>query len=112
LIPLSPDQHIAADLGRASGFPILDHRTLSESTTACSLHPRGAGWTVRLHEKGGKEHAMPCHHALAEAFRAYIDVAGIAEDRKGWLFRTPPPRQGGRDRSGNRLCATRDAWSP
>ena len=33
---------------------------------------------------------MPCHHALAEALRAYIDAAGIAEDRKGWLFRTSP----------------------
>jgi len=54
------------------------------------LRPRGAAWTVRLHEKGGKEHAMPCHHALAEALRAYIDAAGIAEDRKGWLFRTAP----------------------
>jgi len=54
------------------------------------LRPRGAGWTVRLHEKGGKEHAMPCHHALAEALRAYIDAAEIAEDRKGWLFRTAP----------------------
>jgi site-specific recombinase XerD len=52
------------------------------------LRPRGAGWSVRLHEKGGKQHAMPCHHALAEALRAYIDAAGIAEDRKGWLFRT------------------------
>jgi integrase/recombinase XerD len=52
------------------------------------LRPRGAGWTVRLHEKGGKQHSMPCHHALAEALRAYIDAAGIAEDRKGWLFRT------------------------
>ena len=30
---------------------------------------------------------MPCHHALAEALRAYIDAAGIAEDRNGWLFR-------------------------
>src|ERR1700692_92695 len=29
---------------------------------------------------------MPCHHALAEALRAYIDAAGIAEDRKGFLF--------------------------
>src|SRR4051812_3691504 len=47
------------------------------------LRPRGAGWTVRLHEKGGKQHSMPCHHALAEALRAYIDTAGIAEDRKG-----------------------------
>jgi site-specific recombinase XerD len=52
------------------------------------LRPRGAGWTIRLHEKGGKQHTMPCHHALAEALRAYIDAAGIADDRKGWLFRT------------------------
>jgi len=52
------------------------------------LRPQGAGWRVRLHEKGGKDHAMPCHHALAEALRAYIDAAGITEDRKGWLFRT------------------------
>ena len=33
---------------------------------------------------------MPCHHALAEALRAYIDAAGIAGDRKGFLFRTSP----------------------
>ena len=46
------------------------------------LRARGAGWTVRLHEKGGKQHAMPCHHSLAEALRAHIDAAGIAEDRK------------------------------
>jgi integrase len=31
---------------------------------------------------------MPCHHSLAEALRAYIDTAGIADDRKGFLFRT------------------------
>jgi site-specific recombinase XerD len=52
------------------------------------LWPQGAGWQLRLHEKGGKQHAIPCHHALAEALRAYIDAAGIADDRKGWLFRT------------------------
>jgi site-specific recombinase XerD len=52
------------------------------------LRPRGAAWTIRLHEKGGKEHAMPCHHALAEALHVYIAAAGIAEDRKGFLFRT------------------------
>ena len=54
------------------------------------LRPKGAGWQVRLHEKGGKHHEMPCHHALAEELRAYIDAAGIAEDRKGYLFRTAP----------------------
>jgi site-specific recombinase XerD len=39
------------------------------------LVPRGASWKVRLHEKGGKERVMPCHHALAEALHAYIDAA-------------------------------------
>jgi site-specific recombinase XerD len=58
------------------------------------LLPKGAGWQVQLHEKGGKQHVMPCHHALAEALRAYIDAAGIAEDRKGWLFRTSPRHNG------------------
>jgi site-specific recombinase XerD len=52
------------------------------------LRSRGADWTVRLHENGGKHHSMPCHHALAEALHAYIAAADIAEDRKGWLFRT------------------------
>jgi site-specific recombinase XerD len=54
------------------------------------LRSQGAGWQVQLHEKGGKQHAMPCHHAMAEALRAYIDAAGVAEDREGWLFRTSP----------------------
>jgi len=45
------------------------------------------GW-VRLHEKGGKHHTMPCHHALAETLHAYIAAAGIAEQSKSWLFRT------------------------
>jgi site-specific recombinase XerD len=55
------------------------------------LWPRGAGWTVRLHEKGGKQRAMPCHHALAEALRDYIDAAGIVEDRKGWRCQVKQP---------------------
>jgi integrase len=58
------------------------------------LRPRSAAWTIRLHEKGGKHHAMPCHHALAEALHAYINAAGIAEDRKGCLFRTSSGHNG------------------
>src|ERR1700761_1670343 len=54
------------------------------------LRPKGAGWQIQLHEKGGKQHVMPCHHALAEELRAYIDAAGIAEENKGYLFRTCP----------------------
>jgi integrase len=43
---------------------------------------------VRLHEKGGKRHEMPCHHSLEEYLHAYIDGCGLAGDRKGPLFRT------------------------
>ena len=37
------------------------------------------GW-VRLHEKGGKEHEVPCHHTLERFLDAYIEAAGIAHD--------------------------------
>jgi site-specific recombinase XerC len=43
---------------------------------------------VRLREKGGKAHAMPCHHNLETYLLAYIEGAGLAEDPKGPLFRT------------------------
>jgi len=36
---------------------------------------------VRLHEKGGKEHAMPCHHHLETYLQDYIEAAKIADDR-------------------------------
>jgi site-specific recombinase XerD len=43
---------------------------------------------VRLREKGGKPHAMPCHHNLKTYLTAYIEGAGLAEDPEGPLFRT------------------------
>jgi len=43
---------------------------------------------VRLREKGGKPHAMPCHHNLETYLTAYIEGAGLAEDPEGPLFRT------------------------
>ena len=43
---------------------------------------------VRLHEKGGKDHAMPCHHNLEQILTVYLDGAGLAADPKGPLFRT------------------------
>ena len=43
---------------------------------------------VRLHEKGGKRHEMPCHHNLEDYLRAYIDGQGLGADPKGPLFRT------------------------
>src|ERR1700688_164542 len=43
---------------------------------------------VRLREKGGKRHEMPCHHTLEAYLHAYIDGTGIGDDPKGPLFRT------------------------
>jgi integrase/recombinase XerD len=42
---------------------------------------------LRLHEKGGKRHEVPCHHSLDESLDAWIAAAGIG-DKKGPLFRT------------------------
>jgi site-specific recombinase XerD len=43
---------------------------------------------VRLHEKGGKEHTMPCHHNLEEYLIAYMDGCSLRYDPKAPLFRT------------------------
>ena len=43
---------------------------------------------LRLHEKGGRRHELPCHHSLDEYLDAWIAAAGIGDDKKGPLFRT------------------------
>lgn len=43
---------------------------------------------VRLREKGGKRHEMPCHPTLEMYLRDYIQGTGIGADPKGPLFRT------------------------
>lgn len=43
---------------------------------------------VRLHEKGGKDHAMPCHHNLEQALTQYMEGTGIAAAPQSYLFRT------------------------
>ena len=43
---------------------------------------------VRLHEKGGKRHEMPCHHNLEEYLTAYIGNQNLKDDPKGFLFTT------------------------
>jgi len=49
-----------------------------------------------------------CHHALAEALRTYIAVAGIAEDRKARLFRNARRRAAAA--LSNQLMTQPDAW--
>ena len=43
---------------------------------------------VRLHEKGGKRHEMPCHHTLEDYLVAYLEAGGLRSDPMGPLFRT------------------------
>ena len=49
---------------------------------------------MRLHEKGGKRHEMPCHHNLERYLQAYIEGAGLAGEDKAYLFRTARGRTG------------------
>ncbi len=52
------------------------------------VYPQNRRLWVRLHEKGGKQHAMPCHHNLESYLHAYIDGARLASDPKALLFQT------------------------
>lgn len=51
------------------------------------------GW-VRLHEKGGKEHEVSCHHNLETFLDAYVEQAGIGSEADGPIFRTTAGRTG------------------
>ena len=50
--------------------------------------PQKKRWWLRLREKNGKINEMPSHHKLESYLDAYIRAAGIADDRKGPLFRS------------------------
>jgi site-specific recombinase XerD len=52
------------------------------------VYPQNRRLWVRLHEKGGKPHAMPCHHNLESYLHEYIDGAGLASDPKALLFQS------------------------
>ena len=60
----------------------------------CDYFVQGRRGWVRLHEKGGKEHEVPCHHNLERYLDAYLAAAGIAADPDGPLFRTAAGRTG------------------
>lgn len=48
----------------------------------------GKRWWVRLHEKGGKRHEVPCNHNLEAALDAYLDAALVRDEKKTPLFRS------------------------
>jgi site-specific recombinase XerD len=57
------------------------------------VYIQGRRTWVRLQEKGGKQHEMPCHHNLDDYLHAYIKGAGL-QGADGPLFRSAKGRSG------------------
>ena len=86
--------------------------TFARVTAALTMNvkdyfPTGKRWSIRLHEKGGKRHDTPAHHKLEEFLDAYLEAAGIGDEKHGPLFRTT--RGQTRLLTQNRLSRS-DAW--
>jgi site-specific recombinase XerD len=66
------------------------------------VYIQGRRTWVRLHEKGGKRHEMPCHHKLETYLQDYLEARRISRvragdtafDTKAWLFPTIASRIG------------------
>src|SRR4030095_15848746 len=58
------------------------------------VYVQGKRLWVRLHEKGGKEHTLPCHHELEDMMEAYRDAIGIAHEKGTPLLRSAIVRTG------------------
>jgi site-specific recombinase XerD len=65
-----------ARVGAATGMKVED------------VYTQGRRLWVRLNEKGGKRHEMPCHHNLEAYLHAYIDTCGLSANPRGPLFCT------------------------
>src|SRR5215831_16685229 len=92
--------------------------TSARISAACGLnvadifHQQRRLW-VRLHEKGGKVHEMPCHHTLEGYLSEYIERARLAEAGRAPLFQAMRYRAYGRGEAilnGDRLHRA-NAWA-
>jgi integrase len=92
--------------------------TFARISAACGLnvtdnfHQQRRLW-VRLHEKGGKFHKMPCHHTLDGYLAEYVERAGLAEAGRAPLFQAIKVRTYGRGEAvlnGERLHRTNAWW--
>ncbi|NTA40586.1 tyrosine-type recombinase/integrase [Agrobacterium salinitolerans] len=65
-----------ARIGAARGMAVRD------------VYPQNRRLWVRLHEKGGKQVELPCHHTLEAYLDDYMVAAGLHEFPKAPLFQT------------------------
>jgi len=92
--------------------------TFARVSAACGLnvadifHQQRRLW-VRLHEKGGKFHEMPCHHTLEGYLAEYLDRAELTDSVRVPLFQAIKCRPYGRGEAqlnGERLHRN-NAWA-
>lgn len=79
---------------RDAAFVAIMTYALPRVSAVCGMlvgdyYRNGKTWWCRFSEKGGKHHEVPAHHKLVEYLDAYLDAAGIADDKKSPLFRSP-----------------------
>ena len=65
--------------------------TAAVSMRVADYYTQGPRSFFRLHEKGGRYNVVPAHHTAQAYVDAYLEATGIAEDRRGPLFRPCPP---------------------
>ena len=77
------------------------------SLRVADYYTQGPRSFFRLHEKGGRYNVVPAHHTAQAYVHAYLEAAGICEDRRGPLFRSCEPgrRDALQDRAMSRLSA-------
>lgn len=66
------------------------------------LFTQGRRLWLRLHEKGGKRHEIPCHHTLEQYLIAYLEAADLGATPKAFVFQTFG-REGDRKAAGRTL---------
>src|SRR5207244_8452330 len=86
---------LAAKLAAIGEEPLIGVLVFSFARVSAAVNMRfvdyfqqGKRWWFRLHEKGGKRHDVHAHHKAEEYMDQYLDAAGIAGDKKGFLFRS------------------------
>lgn len=78
-----------ARIGAATGMEVRD------------VYAQNRRLWVRLHEKGGKQVELPCHHSLEAYLDDFIEAAGLKETPRAPLFQTI--RRGTEEFSGSSL---------
>ena len=83
----------------------------TQMTVGDLFYERNRLW-VRLREKGGKRHEMPCHHTLEDYLIDYLEKTGLKDQTEKPLFPTLQSRGWGkRQMFTERALDRKEAWA-